>query len=490
MFFVALLLNQALGWMRGRPGTSSLRAILAMDEIFGYMPPVAEPPSKRPLLTLLKQARAYGLGLVLATQNPVDLDYKGLSNVGTWLIGRLQTERDKLRLIDGLEGAAAQGAFDRARMEQVLAGLGNRVFLLHNVHEDEPVIFQVRWAMSYLRGPLTRPEIKRLVEPVGAVAVPPVRAAAAVVPLGAVSAAAPVLPPDVACSYVAVRGKPRSITYEPHLLGMATVHCSDAKKGIESSEQVALLAPLGEEGVDWYAGAAVDLGEDDLEAEPVASAAFAALPDAALKVKSYTGWKRELAEALFRTRRLELFACPLLGLVSRPGESERDFRIRLGDGAREKRDAEVEALRKKYAPKVAQLEDKIRRAEAAQAKQADQASSQTMQTLVTAGTSVLGALFGRRSKMTAASSAARRIGRTFEERRDVARAGENVEAARRQLAELNAEAQEAVESLTERLHPESLALETVAVKPKKTDVLVRDVILAWVPKRDGQPAWR
>ncbi|HEX2223708.1 MAG TPA: DUF87 domain-containing protein [Thermoanaerobaculia bacterium] len=164
MFFVALLLNQTLGWMRGRTGTTSLRALLCMDEVFGYMPPVAEPPSKRALLTLLKQARAYGLGLVLATQNPADLDYKGLANVGTWFLGRLQTERDKQRLMDGLEGAAAGGKFDRARTEEVLAGLGNRVFLLHNVHEDEPVVFQCRWAMSYLRGPLTRPEIKRLMD--------------------------------------------------------------------------------------------------------------------------------------------------------------------------------------------------------------------------------------------------------------------------------------------------------------------------------------
>src|SRR4029077_2404852 len=166
--------------MRSRPGTTSLRAILCMDEVFGYMPPVAEPPSKRPMLTLLKQARAFGLGLVLATQNPVDLDYKGLSNVGTWLLGRLQTDRDKQRLLDGLEGVAAGGTkFDRAGVAHALAGLGNRVFLLHNVHEDAPVVFQSRWAMSYLRGPLTPPEIKRLNAPVtgdaaaGSAAAPP-----------------------------------------------------------------------------------------------------------------------------------------------------------------------------------------------------------------------------------------------------------------------------------------------------------------------------
>ncbi len=171
MFFVSLLLNQILGWMRTQPGTTSLRALVYMDEIFGYFPPIANPPSKLPLLTLLKQARAYGVGVVLATQNPVDLDYKGLSNTGTWFIGRLQTERDKARVMDGLEGATvgAGGAFDRPRMERLLAGLGSRVFLMHNTHEDQPVVFTTRWAMSYLRGPLTRSQIKLLMDPYKAV---------------------------------------------------------------------------------------------------------------------------------------------------------------------------------------------------------------------------------------------------------------------------------------------------------------------------------
>ena len=167
MFFVSMLLNQILGWMRTQPGTTSLRALVYMDEIFGYFPPVANPPSKQPLLTMLKQARAYGVGLVLATQNPVDLDYKGLSNTGTWFLGRLQTERDKARVMDGLEGAAVStgSTFDRQKMEQLLAGLGSRVFLMNNTHEDEPVVFTTRWCMSYLRGPLTRSQIKQLMDP-------------------------------------------------------------------------------------------------------------------------------------------------------------------------------------------------------------------------------------------------------------------------------------------------------------------------------------
>src|ERR1700741_4804964 len=168
MFFVSLLLNQVLGWMRTQSGTTSLRAILYMDEIFGYFPPVANPPSKLPLLTLLKQGRAFGLGVMLVTQNPVDLDYKGLANTGTWFIGRLQTERDKARVLEGLEGISAGTGqkFDRQEMEQLLAGLNNRVFLLNNTHDDAPEVFETRWAMSYLRGPLTRVQIKALMDPI------------------------------------------------------------------------------------------------------------------------------------------------------------------------------------------------------------------------------------------------------------------------------------------------------------------------------------
>ena len=187
MFFVSLLLLQALGWMRMQSGTTSLRALLYMDEIFGYLPPVANPPSKGPLLTLLKQARAFGVGVVLATQNPVDLDYKALSNAGTWFIGRLQTERDQQRVLDGLEGSAtsAGGRFDRRHLGQILAGLGNRVFLMNNVHEDQPVLFESRWAMSYLRGPLTRDQIRKLMEPLQ-----PALAAAAATRVGPTPAAA------------------------------------------------------------------------------------------------------------------------------------------------------------------------------------------------------------------------------------------------------------------------------------------------------------
>ena len=164
MFFVTILLNEVLSWARAQPGTSSLRAILYMDEIFGYFPPTANPPSKVPMLTLLKQARAFGLGVMLATQNPVDLDYKGLSNAGTWFLGRLQTKRDKDRVLAGLQGAstAAGHAFDSQKMDEILSALGSRVFVMNNVNDEQPVVFQTRWTLSYLRGPLTREQIQVL----------------------------------------------------------------------------------------------------------------------------------------------------------------------------------------------------------------------------------------------------------------------------------------------------------------------------------------
>ncbi|QDT70312.1 AAA-like domain protein [Planctomycetes bacterium MalM25] len=175
MFFVTILLNEIVAWMRTQPGTGSLRSLLYMDEVFGYFPPTKNPPSKEPMLTLLKQARAFGLGCVLATQNPVDLDYKGLSNAGTWFLGRLQTERDKMRVMEGLEGASAQAgsAFDKQAMERTLAGVGSRVFLMNNVHEDEHRVFHTRWAMSYLAGPLSRGQIQKLMDPVREKFAPP-----------------------------------------------------------------------------------------------------------------------------------------------------------------------------------------------------------------------------------------------------------------------------------------------------------------------------
>ncbi len=254
MFFVSLLLTQILGWMRMQQGTSSLRALLYMDEIFGFFPPVATPPSKLPLMTLLKQARAFGLGVVLSTQNPADLDYKGLSNTGTWFIGRLQTERDKNRMLDGLETVegSSGGRFDRKQMEKIISSLDKRVFLMNNIHEDQPVIFHSRWAMSYLRGPLTRSQIKILTKakkdylpagfsaPSGAAGTSPTIRPENLMP----QSGKPVLPPSIPQYYLPVRSrseKGTTLLYEPALLAAGNIYFADARSKVASEREIAWI---------------------------------------------------------------------------------------------------------------------------------------------------------------------------------------------------------------------------------------------------------
>ncbi len=495
MFFVSLLLNQTLGWMRGRAGTSSLRAILYMDEIFGYLPPVKNPPSKQPILTMLKQARAFGLGLVLATQNPVDLDYKALSNIGTWFLGRLQTERDKERVLAGLEGAQSEG-FSRREIERLLAGLGKRVFLLHNVHEDEPVLFRTRWVLSYLRGPLTRRQIKRLMAdrtPSGVPrsGVPDEAAAKAEAPPPAAEPAAssrPLLPPAVPQRFLELRGRPQGIVYRPHLLGAAKVHFVDSRRGLEAEEELTVLATLagGPDPVDWYEAQEVDLDLERLTTEPdVDEAGYGPLPEAAGEAKSYGGWEKDLDDYLYRSRRRQLWQSPTFKLHSWPGESERDFRIRLADVAREERDREVGELRDKYAKKAATIEERIRRAEQKVEKERQQAGQRKLETAISVGTTLLGAFFGRRRLTTGLSTATRGVGRSFKESQDVDRAEEDLAARRRDLEELERELEQEIEELSDRFRQEAEELETFELKPRRTDVDVRLVALAWVPYRQG-----
>jgi hypothetical protein len=516
MFFVSLLLNQTLGWMRAQPGTTSLRALLYMDEIFGYFPPTANPPSKVPLLTLLKQGRAFGLGVLLATQNPVDLDYKGLGNTGTWFIGRLQTERDKARVLEGLEGAAA-GAdqrFDRAAMEEVLGGLGNRVFLLNNVHEDAPVVFETRWVMSYLRGPLTRAQIKTLMDPRKAAAPPAGSPAAAGVPAAAKTqkaspaatpgaGARPVLPPGVPQCFIPVRGQApagAALVYQPMVVGAASVRFTDAKAGVDEARELVVLTPLTDQAVpvSWEAAEEAPLAATDLEAAPREPAAWATLPPAASRAKSFEGFSRDFQAWVFGSQRLDLLRHAASKTVSRPGESERDFRIRLQAALHEERDRVKEALRKKYAPKQAALEERLRRAQQALAREQEQVTQQGLQTVISVGATILGAVLGRKvvsaGGVGRATTAARGAGRVLKERQDVGRASDTVETVRAQQAELEAQLQAEVAALQAQADPLTEPLETVSVRPKKTQITVRLVSLAWAPHwRDvagaATPAW-
>jgi len=495
MFFVSLLLNQTLGWMRTQSGTTSLRALLYMDEIFGFFPPVANPASKGPMLTLLKQARAFGLGIVLATQNPVDLDYKGLSNAGTWFLGRLQTERDKARVLEGLEGAAASSgaAFDKDKTGQILAGLGNRIFLLHNVHEDAPEVFESRWAMSYLRGPLTREQIKTLMDP-RKQALPPGTApqASAVVPEIAKSKGSvrPVLPPGVPEYFIPVRGpQPQSsvLVYQPRVLGAAQVRFLDAKAKVDFSCDSVFTTPVTDEAVPvaWEQADEAPVALSDLEKSPREEARFADLPSVAGRAKSYEGWSKDFSAWVYGNRKTDIFRSPGLQAFSNPGEAERDFRIRLQQVSREQRDRMTEALRQKYAPKKATLEERLRRAQQTVDREAEQAKQQKMQTAISVGATLLGAFMGRKALKSAtlgrATTAARGVSRSLKESQDIGRAEETVESVKKQMADLDAQFQAEIEALSAKTDPLTETLETVTLRPKKSDISVRLVALAWAP---------
>ncbi|MDQ3440452.1 MAG: ATP-binding protein [Planctomycetota bacterium] len=521
MFFVSLLLNQVVGWMRTQSGTTSLRAILYMDEIFGYFPPVSNPPSKAPLLTLLKQARAYGVGVVLATQNPVDLDYKGLANAGTWFIGRLQTERDKMRVLEGLEGAAASASssFDRQRMEQTLAGLGSRIFLMNNVHEDGPEVFESRWVMSYLRGPLTRDQIKKLSasQHNSGMGVSPMQSPAKhgrdahatgknSIASGATntrgSAARPVFPPDVPQYFIPIRDvAPHGAThtYVPTIIACATVHFAD-KSGNRQQTKTCLLAPLTKDATapDWQSAAEVDLAESDLEREPAPDrASFVDVPAAAARSKNYAAWSKSLIDTLYRTSTLELLTHPEFKLTAKPGESARDFRARVAQAVRERRDDEMETLRRKYQPKFAAMTERIRRAEQAVARESAQASQAKMSTAVSIGATILGAVFGRKKLSTGtigrAGTAARGVGRAAKESGDIARAEETVRAAVDALRELEHQFESDSAEVATRSDAAATAIETVPVRPKKSDITIEVVALTWTPHwqqgTELTPAW-
>ncbi|MCA9752455.1 MAG: ATP-binding protein, partial [Gemmatimonadetes bacterium] len=487
MFFVTLLLDRTIGWMRSRPGTGSLRALIYMDEVFGYLPPTANPPSKVPLLTLLKQARAYGVGLVLSTQNPVDLDYKALSNAGTWFIGRLQTERDRDRLIAGLTGAAS-GALDADEIRDALSKVGKRVFLAHNVHEGEPVIFQTRWVLSYLAGPLTRPQLQSL----AALAPATSGKSATAAPTPAPPAAArPVLAPGVPETFLSAAAAGVGVAdYEATALAEAEVRYRRPRSTEEIVENVSLVAWLDAGEPDWSsADPTAELG-GQLTDRPVEPATFGALPPAANDAKSWPKWEREVQATLARDRRLTVYRNKTLKLDSQPGETERDFRIRIAELGRESRDEAVDKLKERYGSKLATLDERIRKAEAAVDREADQARAAGLQTAVSVGTTLLSAFLGRKATKTTiskAATAARGATRTAQQASDVGRAKENVEALTAQRAELAAEFEKEVAELGTKLDAQAEEIEAVELAPRRTDVHVKRVTLLWVPRGASLP---
>lgn len=480
MFVVSTLLGELVAWMRQQRGTSSLRALLFMDEIQGYFPPTANPPSKPPMLTLLKQARAFGLGVVLATQNPVDLDYKGLSNCGIWLIGRLQTERDRARLTDGLSAA---GGPDKATLDRLLSATGKQVFLLHDVHRAGPELFRTRWTLSYLRGPLGREQVRALTAAEGAPSTGGPAKARAAAPStrerGGATGARPVLPPGLEERFL--QGDTEGGAYHPAVFASVKVHYASAKAGVDHWEALSLAAPFTDDGAapDWAAAEA--LSAERLLPAPEGTLPFGELPPAATQKTAGAAWSKSLAAHLYQERPLCLYQSVEPRLLSRPGETAGDFQARLSLVTREARDALADRLRDKATTKLSALDARRARAEAKVAKEESQADAAVLHTAVSFGSTLLGALFGRKTfssgNLSKAASTVKSAGRANEQRSDVERARAELLEVEQERAALEAELEAEIAAL-----PSAPPVVTeLKVAPKKADTTVERVYLLWRP---------
>jgi len=499
--------------MQRQSGTSDLRALLYMDEIAGYLPPTAVPPTKKPILTLMKQARAFGVGVVLATQNPVDLDYRALSNAGTWMIGRLQTEQDVNRLVDGMSAAA--GSVDLGAVRSTIAGLGKRTFVLRRAGADAPSTFTTRWAMSYLRGPLTRDQISTLTAPQRAevaeratVGGPPVPGAAAgALPLPAdgagvpddASAAMPAVAEGIPVRWVdpaapwlrAVGADPASNVLQAAIVARVALRYDEARADLVHDEEYELvLVPLTDP-LDAAAAVAVDHDDRDLRDAPPAGCRYLS-PAAPIGRRTFwTSTRTALVAHLVRSRRIELLVHRELKLWSRPGETADSFRNRCAELAGMRAGEQVAALRDRYEGKVGAIRRQLASAESRAEVARSEASGRRSEELLSTAGSILGGLLGgRRSRGGLLGSAGRAAGgrrraATADRRADAAQ--ERIEALHDQLADLEAELSAEIAEIDARWRAAAVAVEAVPVGLERDDVTVTHLVLAWLPVA-GSPA--
>ncbi len=532
MFFVTLLLSAVESWMRTQVGATSLRAILYMDELFGYLPPQSNPPSKRSLLRLLKQARAYGLGLLLATQNPVDLDYKALSNAGTWFIGKLQTERDKERLLDGLESASED--VSRSEIDKLISSLGKRVFIQHNVHARQPAIFQTRWAMNFLAGPMSRNQIPGLNKLVGAdflkgtsiqtttgpqtVAGPRAHAdadtpqAASVVPASAVSQPPPSKAPPSTVGHEtrppvpsgvseyflptnlslteAMRAAGKSLPdaqltgtlYRPALLATAKVRFLDRKYGVDTELQRAALVkdPDRRGVVRWENHFYGSFPAKKVENQPAPQARFSTLDAPLNESRQMTALERDFVDWIYRSVTVTARANETLKVYAGPDVSQAEFMKACAETAREARDSEIEKKTAQFDRKINTLEDRMMREERELREDEAELSHRKMEELGTHAENVLGLFGGRKSSRRLSSSLSKRR-MTEKAKADVEESLDAIDEYKRQIQELEAERGQAIDEISDRWGDIVNDTSEVTVTPTKTNIFVELFGVAWMP---------
>ncbi len=514
-FVTTLILSKLVTWMRRQSGTTDLRALLYMDEVAGYLPPTAMPPTKKPIMTLMKQARAFGVGVVLSTQNPVDVDYKALSNAGTWMIGRLQTDQDKQRLLDGM--SAASGGVDVDEIGNTIAGLAKREFVLRRAGKDHPEVFTTRWAMSYLRGPLTRDQIATLMAdqksvPASGAAAAPITSSATSSPGSPADApAAPTAPeighdetsmlPEVAAG-VAVRwadvaspwlatvgGDPRGTRYEAAIVARVALRYDDEKADLVHDEEYETVVFPLTEPVDVTRSIAVDYDDRDLRPDAPTPCVYR-LPDVAVKTKTlWTRVERDLIDHLVRSRTVDLQANRDMKMYGRPGETADEFTARCLAAANDLADKETAALRGKYADKVTRLQTQIQAAEdRAEVLDTERKGRRNEEVLSTAGSILGGLLGGRRSRsgmlgsiLGSAGSAAGRHTRSAAAGDRLDAAENKLEGLHRQLEDLETELAQEVTDIDAKWMATAKNVTTLSVTLERTDVKVTQLVLAWIP---------
>ena len=489
MFFVTMLLNQFIGWMRRQQGASSLKALLYMDEIFGYFPPIANPPSKKPMMLLLKQARAYGIGVVLATQNPVDLDYKGLSNIGSWFIGRLQTKQDQERVVEGIVGASDE-TLDVGQVKKLLSDMKGRQFLLNSVHLDKPLLFETRWVMSYLKGPISNNDIKRLMaakkdqyDRQAAEVQTPSFGNMADVRVGA--GFSPVVPEGIEQLYHLQNIVREEVRFEPWLGVEASIRFFNAKRNIDVVKDVNLRLYLDESLVrpDWESAEMGTYRLSDCKLHPPAGSSYYPLPACFNQFKDFRGLAKAFTDHLYQNKKLELFRIKDTYFESLPDESLRDFKVRFNDYLRGQKEEAVGKLRTKYQVQQERLRQKLNAALDQLEKEKVDVKTKTTDSLISFGVAVVGAFFGRKAFSAAnvgkAATGMRSVGRVAKEKSDVKRVQDNVEEIQNSLQALAVEIEEQVTELADSFAVEKYEIETFAIKPRRSDIFDVRMVLLW-----------
>ena len=488
-FFVTLLLSQLVLWMRSHTGTSTLRCLVYFDEVFGYLPPSRNPPTRTPLMTLVKQGRAAGLGVFLATQNPADLDYKALSNIGTWFIGRLRTERDRMRALEGLESAGI--GFDRETFEGPLRVLPPRTFLTQTA-SSEPRFLRTRWTMSFLRGPLTREQLRQL---------NPRAAVAERAPAGHPDSPSqpppptsrPALPPDVREVFLpagnrradAHDGQPTDVVYRPFLLASASVRFADRASGVTSNQRYTYLLALNHlmATLDFTQAQTVSgFDVNALARAPMPGARFGALPPG-LTSRWMKQAERALIEHIYRHAVIHVWFNRALRMYGRPDEDQRAFRQRCESAARTKRDADATKVHNQFERRIAAVQDRLAREQRELTMDRAELDARKREEMLTNVESVFNFVIGRNKRSTG-----RAVSWGAWKRRATLAAEEEVKESEDAIAKLTAD--------LERIGAEyKLALETVnsqwlaalddvtqtPVSPRKSDIFVDLVALAWQP---------